>query len=598
MASKLKPRTKKQNNLLSKAARERLKRKLPTKKEILNNPLRAQQIDDKVGRIPPYLSKRRLQKKYIEKLPPKEKRLAILNAEKSQIERQIKDQLQTIAAFKQSLLGSNLTGSSQVDLLSTQLAIFDANIKELETREEQIDAQIEVLDKLKDIDNAKELANKADEFDFSNDTHIRKTLENRMSLLTKTLDLLIDADNKVADKKAQEDAAVTTERQKLIVQFAGELDETTKELDDLIALQFNNLDNDQIKQEYKKRQDELVDMLVFSDSSAPQWKNKLDNDDLTNKKLLDKRDARRETLLREVSYLRALQEPWVKAAGGLHKVTQKDVDALNTRKGLNIENPDELRAMYTTLFMADYFVANIPLNRAANNWNDIVKSTKNNKKWDQNTFDNNTTTTAQNLDGNNLVIMNLSHVSEESSHVARTILGKTNNQGIIYFEAPYALNLHENPAAAVGAWINGTKNAFPKSSHEILVDAQNNGWQIMPVDATQILDGKLDASLLKATSLPKSQDKDEHETSQKNVPRQNYIARNILGNATKDAQNPKSGLILIGGAHLGNVKGGNLAPMLGKKKGGTMRLNGTVRATLVKRTQLRAKPKYELSDPK
>jgi hypothetical protein len=582
---------------ISRLAEVRRKRKLPTQNEAIFSVLLADKIDQKKGAIPPSVNKKRLQKKRIENLPPRERQKAIVNAQKSQVDAQIKDQAKAIVTLKETLTNKSLSTSELFSQWSAQVKAYDDRLAILTKRSEDIDAKIKVLESTPVVDDSQEAVNKADALDFSNDTHIRKTVENRVSLLRKNLDIMVDVDTAIKTNGTNESKAITNAREALITQFKDDLTKAAESLDALVAEQFGGMDSSQLKQEYAKRQDELVKMLTRTENDAPVWTNRLDADADTNKQLLSLRNARRDTLLTESAYLRAQQEPWIANLGGLYQVTKKDIDAFNQQKGLKIETNSELRALYKTMFLADFFVDNVKLNKAANQWDVFENSVKNGSKFNQQKFTANLESSVKEIDADGLILMNFSHVSEDSSWVTRQILNKVKKPGVIYIEAPYALNLHKNPEIAVGAWVNGAKTVFPASTYEVLVDAKAKGWQIVPIDATKILDGKLDIDLLKATTLPKSQDKAEHQISQENVPRQNYIGRNVLTHANSDHQTKRGGLVLIGGAHIVAQKGGNLAAVLGSKKGGTKSLTGPIKATTIKRNALRKQPDYSKSDP-
>lgn len=170
----------------------------------------------------------------------------------------------------------------------------------------------------------------------------------------------------------------------------------------------------------------------------------------------------------------------------------------------------------------------------------------------------------------NLLMANLAHSGTETDVMLYDLLqsmrAKNQTPGAVYIEAPAGLRLHESPAKAVGAWLQDSGGIFSAKLAGVLMEAERLGWEIVPVDATQANAGAHtpDANILSNSGVPLSENADlVGRKLQGNVPRQNYIARNVHAYATKNPN--RGGILLMGSKHFADRKGGRLREMLTDK---------------------------------
>ena len=476
---------------------------------------------------------------------------------------------------------------------------FDDNLAGINETETRIKASISLI---LQSSNAQSNESKAKIADFNKQLARLELLraDNQILFRKKNIDLL-----KAKAKDNNLDNDTKEAYNDLIESAQQELNKLNKQFGDLMTKQYGSLNAKQRDEEYDKKLAELNDLLAPK-AAAPAWENvKYQGKDEIKQSKQNEADFRREVLLKEAAFLLAQKQDWVANAGGLYSIKQSQIDQHNEQKGLKVESPQELRALFRQLFIVQRFIDGIDIKRdylKQDNDNDVTPqdtkwssvidySTRFKKKKDKlKKFNKLFKSNVNNISNKGISMMTLSHGGAESTWAGMEIVKAVDAKkktGVIYIEAPYALNLHPNTTKAINGWIKATGANFPVSTAEVLDYAVSKNWDVVPVDATQVFNGGLDVELLRTTKMPKVDTLKSTSPSQGNVPRQAYIGRNVYAHATSKHQTKRGGLVMIGKEHFTNKKGGNLDLIIADKSTYKDKLTPALSIASVKRGDIR-----------
>lgn len=360
------------------------------------------------------------------------------------------------------------------------------------------------------------------------------------------------------------------------------VDDLHKELTELLNIGQNNegVNNDSAVKAMYKAWKELVKNgynLPIVDVESFSW---MDPNSLSGDRALN---FRLQQIFYSLISKRLRDYEVIDMPNSVSEIQQEHVDQLNEAKGLAINNREELRAMFPQLIFADIYIRNgrdvepqllrYQLREGAFGQKREDGKKSGNPKVPSTVH---MTRASASISKKGLVMIGNPHGEDMApSWVTAEVIDEVNvsetdekteategEKNVVFYEAPYALNLHEDVAKAVDGWLRGGANTpFSKQMGHTLIDAQQKGWRIMPIDASSVVNsGDLDRETLVQSEVPAAGDFRDYEAFNDSIPRINYMARNVRSGM--ETNRSKGGLVILGSSHYGQVKGGGLGTIL------------------------------------